>query len=91
MCIRDRNELGEITDLCEQHNATGYILICSTQPSAAVIARLEKISQKGKIKEIYWDATKIELMPVSYTHLDVYKRQTHILTLFFDSSSPARV
>lgn len=56
------NELGEITDLCEQHNATGYILICSTQPSAAVIARLEKISQKGKIKAIYWDATKIELM-----------------------------
>ncbi len=56
------NDLGEIIDLCEQHDATGYILICSTQPSAAVVTRLEEISKKGKIKAIYWDATKLELM-----------------------------
>lgn len=56
------NDLGEITDLCKQHGATGYILICSTQPSAAVVTRLEEISKRGEITAIYWDAAKIELM-----------------------------
>lgn len=56
------NDLGEITDLCKQHGATGYILICSIQPSAVVVTRLEEISKRGEITAIYWDAAKIELM-----------------------------
>jgi hypothetical protein len=57
--IRD---LDDIVDSCVQHNATGFILACSTQPSSAVVTRLESINNnpKNDITAIYWDYVFIE-------------------------------
>lgn len=55
-------ELDSIVDSCTQHDATGYILACSTQPSAGVVKRLEDVSQNSlnPITAIYWDYAFIE-------------------------------
>ncbi|HWK67617.1 MAG TPA: restriction endonuclease [Rhizobiaceae bacterium] len=47
---------------CAQHGATGYLLVCSTQPSSGLVARLEGISRNEKvgITATYWDAVTIE-------------------------------
>jgi hypothetical protein len=50
-------DLDNIVDSCEQHNCTAYLLVCSTQPSSAVINRLESMK---KVSSTYWDAVKIE-------------------------------
>ena len=57
-------ELDNIIDSCEQHDAEGYILACSTQPSSGVVNRLEAITNnvKNKVTAIYWDAVIIEQM-----------------------------
>ena len=68
MCIRDRSThalciFGDHSDVyaCRQ---TGYAMLCSNSPQEAMdlgaVAHLAAI--KGRV-------------PVSYTHLDVYKRQ----------------
>lgn len=55
-------ELDNVVDSCEQHGAAGYLLVCSTVPSAAVVSRLQGISNKegSRIVATYWDATTIE-------------------------------
>ncbi|MEI9920918.1 MAG: restriction endonuclease [Bacteroidota bacterium] len=55
-------ELDDIVDSCNHHQAKGYMLICSTYPSSKVIERLEGITRnlKNDIDAIYWDAVKIE-------------------------------
>jgi hypothetical protein len=57
--IRD---LDNIVDSCNQHNATGYVLMCSTYPSSAVVNRLEAITSNraNSITATFWDAAKIE-------------------------------
>jgi hypothetical protein len=57
--IRD---LDSIIDSCRQHNATGYLLCCSTQPSSAVVQRLEAISADGnsQVTALFWDAVILE-------------------------------
>jgi len=49
-------------DACSQHSATGYILVCSTQPSSSVVDRLEAITKNpsNSISAIYWDYVQIE-------------------------------
>lgn len=56
------NDLDDIVDCCTQHNADGFLLVCSTFPSSAVINRLEGISNNpsNNITATYWDATRIE-------------------------------
>lgn len=55
-------DLDEIVDSCEQHEATGFILACSTQPSSAVVNRLESITNnpRNNLTAIYWDYVSIE-------------------------------
>lgn len=55
-------DLDDIVDSCMQHDATGFILACSTQPSSAVVNRLEAITNnpKNNITAIYWDYVSIE-------------------------------
>lgn len=55
-------DLDDISDSCAQHNCQGYLLVCSTHPSSAVVNRLEGISkspQKSLVAS-YWDSVKIE-------------------------------
>ena len=56
------NDLDSIVDSCRQHECAGYLLVCSTQPSSAVINRLESIARndKSNVYTTYWDAVKIE-------------------------------
>ncbi len=55
-------DLDDIVDSCTQHGASGYVLVCSTQPSAALVKRLESISKNAKfnILATYWDSVHIE-------------------------------
>lgn len=55
-------DLDDIVDSCNHHQAKGYLLICSTYPSSKVIERLEGITTnpKNDIEATYWDAVKIE-------------------------------
>jgi uncharacterized protein CbrC (UPF0167 family) len=56
------NDLDQIVDSCQQHGASGYLLVCSTQPSSAVINRIEAItsSNANNIEALYWDAVTLE-------------------------------
>jgi len=55
-------DLDNVVDSCAQHGADGYLLACSTQPSSAVVNRLEAIagSQNAVAEAKYWDAVQIE-------------------------------
>lgn len=55
-------DLDDIVDSCAQHDAAGFILACSTQPSSAVVNRLDAITNnpKNDITAIYWDYVFIE-------------------------------
>lgn len=55
-------DLDEISDSCAHHNCQGYLLVCSTHPSSAVVNRLEGISKNPQnvIAASYWDSVKIE-------------------------------
>ncbi|WP_404362903.1 restriction endonuclease [Corallococcus coralloides] len=57
-------DLDDIVDSCAQHGATGYLLACSTQPSSAVVSRLESITAnpKNQITATFWDAVTLERM-----------------------------
>lgn len=55
-------DLDNIVDSCQQHECTGYLLVCSTYPSSGVVQRLEAITANPsqKLVATYWDAVKIE-------------------------------
>jgi hypothetical protein len=55
-------DLDDVVDSCNHHQAKGYLLICSTYPSSKVIERLEgiTINPKNDIEATYWDAVKLE-------------------------------
>jgi len=55
--------LGDIQDIpghCAAAGATGFLLACSTQPSSAVVSRLEETEKNTKIVCRYWDGIEIE-------------------------------
>jgi hypothetical protein len=56
------NDLDNIVDSCVHHNATGYLLACSTQPSSAVVHRLEGVTTNpaNAITATFWDGVTIE-------------------------------
>jgi len=55
-------ELDGISDSCAHHNCRGYLLVCSTYPSSAVVNRLEGISKNHQTPLVasYWDSVKLE-------------------------------
>ena len=57
-------DLGDIFTKCAQHNANAYLLACSTQPSSAVVSRLEALckSQTQPLPAAYWDGVHLERM-----------------------------
>ena len=56
------SDLDDVVDSCTQHQTTGYLLVCSTQPSSAVVQRLEAITANtnNPITATYWDAVALE-------------------------------
>ena len=69
-------DLDDIMDSCTQHNATGYLLVTSTQPSSKVIERLDGISNNpsNNITASYWDAVKIERLLTTSNHWRIAQR-----------------
>lgn len=57
-----RDDLGSIVDDCRQVGAEGYLLACTTQPSAGLITKLSEIQNQpaNNIVTTYWDAVDIE-------------------------------
>ncbi|HDX9590529.1 TPA: restriction endonuclease [Bacillus pseudomycoides] len=60
-------DLDDIVVSCSQHNADGYLLVCSTYPSSALVDRLNGINNNNNNKRYevttqYWDSVKIERM-----------------------------
>lgn len=55
-------DLDDIIDSCVQHDATAYLLVCSTYPSSTVVNRLEGITKSSKFEATYWDSVTLERM-----------------------------
>jgi hypothetical protein len=55
-------DLDDIITSCVQHECDGYVLVTSTQPSSAVVSRLEQITSNDKTPIIatYWDSVELE-------------------------------
>ena len=56
---------GGILDAVSQHGASGYLLVCSTQPSSALVARLESIEANRGVPVHIWDGVQLERMLTS--------------------------
>jgi len=55
-----RDEETNIVDNCKAVKADGYILVCSTQTTAAMVTRLQEIEQQQQIITRVWDAIELE-------------------------------
>lgn len=53
-------DLESIVDACAEHNASGYLLACSTYPSSALVRRLEEIENSKGILTQFWDFRTLE-------------------------------
>jgi Restriction endonuclease len=53
---------GGIVDAVSQHGAVGYLLVCSTHPSSALVTRLEAIERSKGIHTHVWDGVELERM-----------------------------
>jgi hypothetical protein len=75
--------LDNVVDSCTHHAADGYLLVCSTHPSAKVVERLEGISRstQGRLVATYWDAVAIERLLLTPTLWPIAQR-------FFPTSAP---
>lgn len=74
------SELGVIENSCGLYNADGYLLVCSTFPSATVVQTLEGIENNRKITTAFWDCRTLErqlLVPDNWS----------IVNMFFPNSS----
>lgn len=69
-------DLDNIVDSCAHHGATGYLLACSTQPSSAVVNRLESITgnKTNSIVATFWDGVDIERLLSRPRHWAIAQR-----------------
>lgn len=56
----NKTDLDSIVDSCAEHNATGYLLVCSTFPSSNLVKRLEEIQTTKGIVTHFWDCRSLE-------------------------------
>ena len=54
------DDVVNISDICAAAGATGFLLVCSTQPSASVVQRLEEIRAQGRLMTKFWDSVELE-------------------------------
>jgi hypothetical protein len=54
------DDIGGVTDACAAVDVAGFLLATSTQPSAAVVRRLEELGSGGRLTIRYWDGIEIE-------------------------------
>lgn len=58
----DVGSVGGIVDAVAQHDAAGFLLVCSTQPSSALVSRLESIERTKGVHTHVWDGVELERM-----------------------------
>ncbi|OQA02834.1 MAG: hypothetical protein BWY69_00815 [Planctomycetes bacterium ADurb.Bin401] len=54
------NDVNNILDACKAVDATGFLLVCSTQPTAALVRRLDELARDGSLATQYWDGVELE-------------------------------
>ena len=54
------NDISNIVDTCKAVDATGFLLVCSTQPTAALIRRMNELTWGGSLVTQYWDGVELE-------------------------------
>jgi hypothetical protein len=59
-----RDDVGNIVDDCMQVGAEGYLLACTTQPSSALVTKLQELEGNKALKLVtkVWDCVDIEKM-----------------------------
>jgi len=69
-------DLDDVIDSCAQHECEGYLLVTSTQPSSAVVQRLERITANpaNRIVTACWDAVELERKLRSPAHWNIAQR-----------------
>ncbi|MFJ4884608.1 restriction endonuclease [Streptomyces sp. NPDC088731] len=60
--VDDVGSQGGIVDAVQQHEATGFLLVCTTQPSSALVTRLEALEKNQGIPTHVWDSVDLERM-----------------------------
>lgn len=57
-----RSDIGSILNDCKQVGASGYLLVCSTQPSSSLVTMLKEISEQpeNNIVTSIWDGVDLE-------------------------------
>lgn len=57
-----RADVGSVVDDCRQVGASGYLLVCSTQPSSSLVTKLDEISNRPEngIRTKVWDSVDVE-------------------------------
>jgi len=53
-------DVRDITDACGAVDATGFLLVCSTQPASSVVRRFEELTERGALLTAFWDGVEIE-------------------------------
>lgn len=74
------DDISNIVDACEAVGASGFLLVCSTQPTSSAVRRFEEIEGKGKLIVRYWDGVEIEKRLVT-------PQAFALIHLFFPASS----
>lgn len=70
------DDLDNVVNSCSHHNATGYLLACSTQPSSSVVNRLEGITANpaNLVMATFWDGVTIERLLSQPRHWAIAQR-----------------
>ena len=78
--IQELGNQGAVINSCYAFDASGYLLVCTTFPSSAVVQILERINDTKLISTVFWDAKTLErhlLVPANW----------HLVNRFFPQSS----
>ncbi|HUT61560.1 MAG TPA: restriction endonuclease, partial [Phycisphaerae bacterium] len=76
------DDVSDINDACDAVGASGFLLVCSTQPSSTLVRRFEEIEARGRFVVRYWDSVVIEKQ--------LFTPQTlPLVYLFFPASAKA--
>ncbi len=70
-----KNDLDSVSDSCDEHNATGYLLVCTTFPSSSVVSRLEGIQRNKNITTCFWDCNVLErelMQPINWSLITTF-------------------
>ena len=63
--IDDIGDAGGVTNAIDQHGANGFLLVCSTYPSASLMTRIADIEQRKQLPIHVWDGAVLQRLLAS--------------------------